>query len=246
MSKFKSSLHRFCSAIEKTSLEDLKDIKKSDITNFSQKKKTYEVNLLNSSFKSLISSASELDSINNPDIKEIKSLISILEDSFEKKDFETTREITANLMILESKISPKKKTESLSFRIQNIPHEISTEMEADLRELDRCFHSDCYRASVILCGRLLEIALHRVYYQATNNDLLEKSPGIGLGNLIAKLKQNNVQLDPAVSQQIHLINQVRIYSVHKKQQAFCPTKEQTHAIILYTIDIIRKLFSTSS
>ena len=181
--------------------------------------------------------------MNDPGIKEIKSLVSLLEDSFEKKDFEEAMTIAAKLMILQSKVSPKIKTESLSFKIQNIPSEISKEMEADLKELDRCFHSDCYRASVILCGRLLETALHSVYYKATNNDLLEKSPGIGLGNLIAKLKQNNIAMDPAISQQIHLINQVRIYSVHKKQQPFSPTKEQTHAIILYTIDIIRKLFS---
>ena len=32
--------------------------------------------------------------------------------------------------------------------------------------------------------------------------------GIGLGNLIAKLKDKNVNLDPALTNQIHLINQL--------------------------------------
>ena len=72
---------------------------------------------------------------------------------------------------------------------------------------------------------------------------MEKSPGIGLGNIIAKVKENNIQLDPALTNQIHLINQVRVFSVKKKKEAFYPTKDQSHAIILYTIDVLERLFS---
>jgi hypothetical protein len=76
--------------------------------------------------------------------------------------------------------------------------------------------------------------------------LLEKSPGIGLGNLIAKLKEKGFdieKIDPALQQQIHVINQVRIAAVHKKNYLFIPTKEQAEAIILYTFDIVQKLMS---
>ena len=90
---------------------------------------------------------------------------------------------------------------------------------------------------------MLEIALHRKYYELTKNDLLEKSPGIGLGNIIAKLKEKNITLDPALTNQIHLINQIRIFSVRKKKEAFYPSKQQTQATILYTLDILEKLFS---
>ena len=115
-------------------------------------------------------------------------------------------------------------------------------MSADIQELKRCFNAECYRSSVVLCGRLLEIALHRKYFEVANNDLLEKSPGMGLGNLIAKMEEKGIKLDPGLTNQIHLINQVRIYSVHKKQQPFYPTKTQAHAIILYTTDVLKRLF----
>ena len=124
----------------------------------------------------------------------------------------------------------------------NVPFDIKDDVEADLSELRKCYDAGCYRSAVILCGRLLETALHRVYFDCTGNDLLEKSPGIGLGNLLAKLKDNNIELDPGLSNQIHLINQVRIHSVHHKKDLFTPSREQAHAIMLYTVDVLGRLF----
>ncbi|MEM4336646.1 MAG: DUF4145 domain-containing protein [Candidatus Woesearchaeota archaeon] len=135
---------------------------------------------------------------------------------------------------------PKKR---ISFTVTNIPYEIKDEINADLRELEKCFENECFRSSIILCGRILETALHRKYYEITGKDILETSPGIGLGNLVAKLKELHFEFDPGISEQIHLINQVRIYSVHKKQNPFYPSKEQAQAIVLYTIDVIKKLFN---
>lgn len=146
--------------------------------------------------------------------------------------------------IVNSLTMPKnEERENKTFTVKaNIPEEITDPITADLTELEKCFISDCYRSCIVLCGRILETALHRKYYEVTNNDLLEKAPGIGLGNLIAKLAEKEIKLDPGLSNQIHLINQVRIYSVHTKQNQFTPTKGQAHAIILYTIDILEKLF----
>ena len=124
----------------------------------------------------------------------------------------------------------------------NIPSDIYNDVQADLEELNKCFKHKCNRSAVILCGRLIETALHWKYFDVTAFDLLEKNPNMGLGILIAKLREKNIELDPALQQQIHLINQVRIFSVHKKQEAFLPSDDQTHAIILYTLDTLNKLF----
>ncbi|MEA3513853.1 MAG: hypothetical protein U9R34_00055 [Nanoarchaeota archaeon] len=124
----------------------------------------------------------------------------------------------------------------------NIPEAIASEIKAEIHEVEACFNYELYRSAVILCGRILETALHRKYYEAVGVDLLEKSPGIGLGKIIAKLSEKNISLDPGLTQQIHLINQVRIFTVHKKQKAFYPSRSQAHATILYTIDVLDKLF----
>ncbi|MFC1801103.1 hypothetical protein ACFLZB_01455 [Nanoarchaeota archaeon] len=123
-----------------------------------------------------------------------------------------------------------------------LPREIASEAIADLKEMDKCLANDCLRSVVVLCGRVLETALHRKYFEATGKDLLEKAPGLGLGKLIAKLSEAEVVLDPGLTQQIHLINQIRVFSVHKKKEIFRPSREQAEAMVLYTKDVLRKLF----
>ncbi len=132
--------------------------------------------------------------------------------------------------------------ETLSIRVPSLPSEIKSEVIKDINDMKKCFENGLYRSSVIMCGRLLETALHRKYYEITGVDILEKNPGIGLGTLVAKLVDKNVKFDPGVTQQIHLINQVRVYTVHKKQDVFEPTREQAHATILFTLDVVNKLF----
>jgi len=155
--------------------------------------------------------------------------------------------ITGILTLAKSLNLPEQETptsgavSAVNFKMPRISGDIKDEVFADVEELKRCFASGCYRSCIILCGRILETTLHRKYYEATGHDILEKSPGIGLGNLVGKLKDKNIAFDPGLSQQIHLINQVRIFSVHKKQDTFYPTKDQAHAIILYTLDVVRRL-----
>jgi hypothetical protein len=131
----------------------------------------------------------------------------------------------------------------LNFSLPEMPEEIQENIQADVDELKKCFDAGCYRSSIILCGRVIETALHRKYFEVTGNDALEKEPGIGLGKLIARMNEKSVKLDPGLPQQIHFINQVRIFSVHTKQEAFNPSKNQAQATVLYTMDVLGKLFA---
>ncbi len=126
--------------------------------------------------------------------------------------------------------------------IPELPDAIEGAVAADLNEIRKCFEAGAYRSCVVLCGRVLETALLRKYYELTGKDLLETSPGIGLGKVVGKLNEKNVELDPGLKQQIHLINQVRIFSVHSKKDEFYPSKGQAQAMILYTLDVLRKIF----
>ena len=158
-----------------------------------------------------------------------------------------TRDIRAMLMIcsrMEAILQEVKDKGRINFSVANLPMDVRDELLADLDELKRCYNAKCYRSCVIICGRILEIALHRKYYEKTGRDVLEKSPGIGLGNLIKKMVEKEIKLDPGLTQQIHLINNVRVFSVHKKQQPFKPSKAQTHAIILFSLDTLEKLFKS--
>lgn len=153
----------------------------------------------------------------------------------------------SKILFLVSKLVPNAsenaQASQLTFEVPEMPEEVVDDLMADLNEIRKCFDAGCHRSAIIICGRVLETALNRKYFEVSGNDLLETSPGLGLGKIIAKLEEKGVHLDPGLTQQIHMINQVRIFSVHKKKEAFYPSKGQTQAMILYTVDVLRKLFS---
>ena len=218
---------------------------KTSLYSYKEKQKTYHLSSLQSNLRLVKSSVLELTQLTKHDLSNQQCINQILESipELESKDIGKLDKTVKKLISITKQLNfPKKELEKEFSIPKNTPTEIVSDIKADINELNKCFNNSCYRSSIILCGRLLETALHRKYYELTNNDLLEKSPGIGLGNIIAKLKEKNIALDPAITNQIHLINQVRIFSVHKKKEAFSPTKQQTEATILYTLDILEKLF----
>jgi hypothetical protein len=174
------------------------------------------------------------DVVNGPLIDKIKSLVAKF-DSAEERE-ETITKILS--IVPEIKVPETNKIKKPDF----LPSEIKADVYSDILELEKAFNAGCYRSAAILCGRILEIALHRKYFEVTDIDLLEKSPGIGLGKIVAKLSEKNISFDPGLMQQIHLINNVRISSVHIRQEPFNPTKAQAQAMILYTLDILEKIF----
>ncbi len=207
---------------------------------FKKQKQSHYNTLLNNALKELTKLGSDIDL----KAKKYQSLIRVGEliDSLvnikgkyqQAEMFEAVKELQNAL--------PKVQSVSVEFEIENLPAVIKLEVLTDLAEAKKCFDHGCYRSCTILCGRVLETCLHRKYYELTRRDILETSPGIGLGKLIAKLKELNVGFDPGITEQIHLINKIRIGSVHKKQITFSPSRSQAHAMLLYSVDVINKLF----
>lgn len=198
---------------------------------FYQTLETVEKNRLN---------LSELSSIDSHNERMIFSIDEAINEAKQAKDGLKLREAIDKIAYYSSQFNLPA-IQKIGINANLLPIEIKSDVLADIEELNKCFSSGCYRSATILCGRILETVLHRKYFEATGSDMLETSPGMGLGNLIAKMNEKGVKFDPGLTNQVHLINQVRVHSVHKKQDAFTPTKIQTHAIILYTLDLVEKL-----
>ncbi len=246
---FQNSLTNLQNSISSAIKNNIDLNKKPDnekaLYNYKEKQKIYHLNSLNSNLKLVKSNSLTLPQLTKHDLRNQQYIHQILGliPELESKDLSQLDKTVKELLSLTKQLNfPKQDLETTFLIPANIPADIRSDIKADIEELNKCFSNNCYRSSIILCGRLLETALHRKYYELTKNDLLEKSPGIGLGNILAKLKEKDISLDPAITNQIHLINQVRVFSVHKKKESFNPTKQQTHATILYTLDILEKLF----
>lgn len=250
--RFKKSLEKFRSALNLVRSHQVDLSKKTSkfktLIDFKEKKLAYYIKLYKTSIKELVEASLELNDLikfdkqNNDVVNSIDRSVNELVVHYKNRDLDKITGVLDTIEKDHSKLILPVEAEKIQVKLSNIPGDIRDSVKADIEEIDKCFSNSCYRSAIVLCGRILEAALHRRYYDVTGNDLLEKSPGIGLGNLIAKLKEKNIRFDPGLTQQIHLINQVRIFSVHTKQEVFEPSKGQTQAIILYTIDILDKLF----
>lgn len=238
---FKRSLHDLMAALDNLSSKNLslkKPAKTAMVTDFKKSQDDYFRNAVYTGISFVETASRKIDAPPEcaPFADQIRALVDRLGMT---QDISELKLIVGRIAELAAQIKMPEKT---SFSLAFVPLDVQSDINADIDELQRCYSAGCYRSAVILCGRLLETALHRVYFDATGNDLLEKSPGIGLGSLIAKLKEHGVELDPALSNQIHLINQVRIHSVHHKKDVFMPSREQAHAVMLYTLDVLGRLF----
>ncbi|MFA5141818.1 MAG: hypothetical protein WC471_02525 [Candidatus Woesearchaeota archaeon] len=210
------------------------------LDDFKKNKQSHYQNLMNSSLSELAKLNTELDQSLQDfhSLNKIKGLLDALLNNKKKYNHCELLEIVKELKTALPTTEMQKET----YDLRNLPGEIRTEVIADLEEAKRCQENGCYRSATILCGRILETCLHRKYYEITNKDILETCPDMGLGKLIAKLSELQVKFDPGLTEQIHLINKVRIGSVHVKKETFNPSKSQTQAMLLYSVDAIHKLF----
>jgi len=246
LSKFKANLQSFIKTIDHITDEF------SNIADFKTTQANYYKNVAKGKISGMKDEMSLLlqkpDQLNHAHkaLTIIKEMEEIYDSAYPKEDKKRrlnrkVEELAGILEKLDIKDEPQE-FEKNYLKLPELPMEIESEVVSDVKEMRRCFDSGCYKASTILCGRILETALHRLYFEKTNSDLLETSPGIGLGKIISKLFENGISLGPGINDQIHLINNVRISSVHKKKDVFNPSKEQTQAIMIFTIDVLNRAF----
>jgi len=223
---------------------DISGVMNSSLLNYKESKKGFILNQLKTTIGLVKQRQSQLLGIlnygdNDEKIGEIKDIIRSI-DLSQINDINILKKKVEKVVILVSELNVPK--DIMGGVVIKIPDDIRSEVVEDIKEMKKCFNSKCFRSVVIICGRIIEVILHRKYYETTGKDILEKNPGIGLGKLIAKLVEKNVGFEPGLTQQIHLINQVRVFSVHKKQDPFYPSKAQAEAMMLYTMDVLGKMF----
>jgi len=253
MTDFKKNIISLKNAIDNAVSKEIdlsKKVEKDKILyDFKEKQKEYYIKAFENALKFVKSNVLELNQLVKYDNKNLEGVNKILEliPELESKDLHELDKTLKKIILITDHLNfPKGDLKKKFIAPDFLPIDIKEEIKADINELNKCFNAGCFRSTVILCGRLLETALHRKYFETTGKDILEKNPGIGLGNLIAKLNEKNVKFDPGLTQQIHLINQIRVFSVHKKKEAFYPSKDQTYAMVLYTLDVLGKMFKKKS
>jgi len=114
-----------------------------------------------------------------------------------------------------------------------------SDVEHDLKELISCLRNNLRRATLALCGRILELSLK--IDLKINEVPFEK--GWGVGKLLSTLKENNVYADDALINIYNVINKQRIIGVHAAELVPIPSKHQVFLVVHGVIDTLDRTLS---
>lgn len=110
-----------------------------------------------------------------------------------------------------------------------------------LQEVSICFQYECYIATIVLCGKLLEVCLKEILFRnGINSDNVYM-----LGNLIKKVKSDvpNEYLDPALENIAGIISKSRNTAIHYGEKVPIPSRDQAIMVIFATRDVITRNIS---
>jgi hypothetical protein len=123
--------------------------------------------------------------------------------------------------------------------LDRIPSEIRAEIAEDVGEVVKCYSVGAYRAAIVFCGRIIEVALARKYYESTGIDPIEKK--WTLGQLLNECRKK-LELPPALDDACKMVNKVRVYSVHKKKGVYLMGPHDVLAAFYFVQSIVEKLW----
>lgn len=179
-------------------------------------------------------------------VETINDFISNIEDGEKNAERWSNELLVQYVNILKSSFSelkgvlPAEIEFELDIDLSKVPSTIRTDLRRDFDELKSCFLVEAYRGTIMFCGRILETALGRKYFEETGIDPAEQL--WTLGKLITECGKANINLEPGVYRIAKLINDMRVPSVHKKARAYLPTPDEARGIILITKSVITRLF----
>jgi|SRR5208282_2586523 len=136
--------------------------------------------------------------------------------------------------------------------LKRIPKDLRDEITSDFAEIRKCFSAQVYRASIAFCGRILESALGRKYYEEkrklnskiTIQDIENELTNLSFGKIIEKCRDVGLLKDqPDVESYADLINKVRILSIHHKPSKFAPGPDAVKGTVNFMSEVIQKLYS---
>lgn len=176
-------------------------------------------------------------------IEDMLYIINDLEGNLKNKKLELVEEDIDHLRGLLTEARAYSGKKDLTFDIEKIrlPKQILSEIKEDIKEVQKCYGAEANRAALTFCGRILEIALSRKYFENTGIDPIEQKWNIGL--LIRKCREEGIlKEDPSINEFINLINKTRIPSVHKTKIFYIPSPEETEAIAKITSALLKRMF----
>ena len=123
----------------------------------------------------------------------------------------------------------------------SFPDDTWKALKKTIHEAAVSYENDCYLATAILCGKIIETLLKRAYYVEFDEDPdsagrqrggRQRHVRLDMPEIRKKLYEREFLLEPALDDQLNLISRSRNTAAHGP--TFIPDKEQATAVNIYT------------
>lgn len=110
-------------------------------------------------------------------------------------------------------------------------------LQETINEASVCYKHECYLATIVLCGKIIETLLANAYQV-----VFEEPPDdeTGFGTVRRKLRQKGILLDKSVQIQLDLIYVIRSAAIHGKTKI--PTQDDAKGIAILTQSVINIIY----
>ena len=112
----------------------------------------------------------------------------------------------------------------------------------DLVELRSCLNVNAYRASLAMCGRILELSLKTLLQRAGHSP----NPDLMVGGLLKHVAEVGLYVDGSLNNTFNIINQPSVYvASHHKEKVPVPSEDQTLGVVHHTCDTVTRVLEMS-
>ena len=138
------------------------------------------------------------------------------------------------------------KFESMDVVPPFFPDDAWDALKKTIHEAAVSYENDCYLATTILCGKIIETLLKRAYFIECGEDpdKIRRGNRIGLDmpQIRAELQKREFLLEAALNDQLSMISRSRNTAIHGS--TFIPDEDQATAVSIYTRSIIKIIIYT--
>jgi hypothetical protein len=110
-----------------------------------------------------------------------------------------------------------------------------------LDEIRICFDEECFIASIVLSGKILEVCLREILLRHG----MQMDPNATTGALIKAVRERvpGEYIDPALGNVANIVNTSRNAAVHAHERVPVPSRDQAVSVIFAMRDVVRRNLS---
>lgn len=114
-------------------------------------------------------------------------------------------------------------------------------LQLTINEASLCYKQECYLATIVLCGKIIETVLKNAYRVVfKRKPVTKRGKDMNFADIRRELREENILIGEATDTQLQFIYQLRNAAVHGN--ARIPTKDEAKGTAILTQDVTNRIY----